>query len=144
MHRLMWVYAGRICKCPNPANTQRRRNVAATSNTQRCRNVVTTSLQRQTRNVKHATSHQRRYNVAATSRRWSDVVTTLLRRCVFAGKELFLTLRLKYDLLSKWWKPLICLLTFITFRANSAEDHLIIIFLFLQKIWYDMSSKLST
>ena len=28
---------------------------------------------------------QRRYNVAATLRRSSDVVTTLLLRCVFAG-----------------------------------------------------------
>ena len=36
---------------------------------------------------KHVTSQQRRYNVAATSRRCSDVVTTLLIRCVFAGLE---------------------------------------------------------
>ena len=34
---------------------------------------------------KHTASLQRRYNVAATSRRCSDVVTTLLRHCVFAG-----------------------------------------------------------
>ena len=34
---------------------------------------------------KHTTSPQRRYNVAATSRRCSDVVTTLWRRCVFTG-----------------------------------------------------------
>ena len=33
---------------------------------------------------KHTTSQQRRYNVAATSRRCSDVVTTLFVRCVFA------------------------------------------------------------
>ena len=33
----------------------------------------------------HTTSQQRRYNIAATSRRCSDVVTTLLLRCVFAG-----------------------------------------------------------
>ena len=35
---------------------------------------------------KHTMSQQRRYNVAATSRRCSDVVTTFLRHCVFAGK----------------------------------------------------------
>ena len=35
---------------------------------------------------KHTTSQERRYNVAATSRRCSDVVTTLLRHCVFAGR----------------------------------------------------------
>ena len=40
------------------------------ANTQRRRNFVTTSLQRR---------------VAATSRRCSDVVTTLLKHCVFAG-----------------------------------------------------------
>ena len=34
---------------------------------------------------KHTTWLQHRYNVAATSRRCKDVVTTLLRRCVFAG-----------------------------------------------------------
>ena len=34
---------------------------------------------------KHTMSQKRRYNVAATSRRCSDVVTTLLRRCAFAG-----------------------------------------------------------
>ena len=33
----------------------------------------------------HTTSQQRRYNIAATSWRCSDVVTTLLWRCVFAG-----------------------------------------------------------
>ena len=33
---------------------------------------------------------QRRYNVAATSRRCSDVVTTLLWRYVFAGVHLFM------------------------------------------------------
>ena len=34
---------------------------------------------------KHTTSKQRRYNVAATSWRYSDFVTTLFRHCVFAG-----------------------------------------------------------
>ena len=34
---------------------------------------------------KHTTLQQCCYNVAATSRRYSDVVTTLLGRCVFAG-----------------------------------------------------------
>ena len=34
---------------------------------------------------KHTRSQERHYNVAATSRRCSDVVTTLLRCCVFAG-----------------------------------------------------------
>ena len=34
---------------------------------------------------KHSQSQKRRYNVAATSRHCSDVVTTLLQRCVFAG-----------------------------------------------------------
>ena len=31
---------------------------------------------------------KRRYNVAVTSRRCSDIVTTLLLRCVFAGESL--------------------------------------------------------
>ena len=34
---------------------------------------------------KHTTSQERRYNVAATSRRCRDVVSTLFGRCVFAG-----------------------------------------------------------
>ena len=36
---------------------------------------------------KHKTLQQRRDNVAATSRRCSDVVKTLLGRCVFAGNK---------------------------------------------------------
>ena len=35
--------------------------------------------------LKYPANTQRRYNVAATSRRCSDVLTTFLRRCVFAG-----------------------------------------------------------
>ena len=34
---------------------------------------------------KHTTWLQHRYNVAATSRRFRDAVTTLMRRCEFAG-----------------------------------------------------------
>ena len=37
--------------------------------------------------TKHTSCLQRRYNVAATSRRCSDVVPTLMRRCVFAGYD---------------------------------------------------------
>ena len=37
---------------------------------------------------KHTTSQKRRYNVAATSWRCSDVVTTLWRRYAFAGSSL--------------------------------------------------------
>ena len=55
--------------------------------TQQTHKVATTSLQRRCnvlKPCKHTMSQQRRYNVAATSsRRCSDVVTTLLRRCVF-------------------------------------------------------------
>ena len=36
---------------------------------------------------KHTTSLKRRYNVVATSWRCSNVVTTSLRRCVFAGNR---------------------------------------------------------
>ena len=43
---------------------------------------------------KHTTSQKRRYNVAATSWRCSDVVTTLLRRCVFAGYCVFHMLKI--------------------------------------------------
>ena len=41
----------------------------------KCRTIIPANTQ----------SQQRRYNVAATSRRCCDVVTTLLWRCVFAG-----------------------------------------------------------
>ena len=40
---------------------------------------------------KHTTSQQMRYNVAATSWRCWNVVTTFWRRCVFAGWEQFLS-----------------------------------------------------
>ena len=40
---------------------------------------------------KHTTLLQRHYNVAATSRRCSDVVRMLLRRCLFAEKKTVLS-----------------------------------------------------
>ena len=45
----------------------------------------TVSSKRKKTTQKHTTSQQRRYNVAATSQRCSEVVTTLSGRCMFAG-----------------------------------------------------------
>ena len=42
-------------------------------------------------NPANTTAQQRRYNVAATSGCCSDVITTFLRRYVFAGKNLVIS-----------------------------------------------------
>ena len=54
---------------------------------------------------KHTMWLQRRYNVAATSWRCSDVVTMLMRRCALVGLCFFIMLRssLMFYVLIQWW-----------------------------------------
>ena len=57
---------------------------------------------------KHTTSQQHRYNVTATSWRCNDIVTTLWRCCVFAGRMIKLKSPLLFFIFGK--SQLCCLL----------------------------------
>ena len=68
---------------------------------------------------KYTTSLARRYNIATTSRRCSDVVTTLLQRCVFAG------LLIKFDVTRRLCSIIVTVfldIFFTTLHENAQTD----------------------
>ena len=87
---------------------------------------------------KHTTPQKRRYNVAATSRRCTDVVTTLLQRCVFVG-----VCSLYTDQTNHCTK-LDCLIILLLWALRSAIKDLycIVLYCYLTlKIWHVLLSR---